>query len=285
MKTLLILLLAVVLISGCINFGGSKATFGLSEVTSNPDLYLKIQTSSDTIKSERYVQMEFVIENKGEAPLTNVKITAYDQCMFTGESVKEIDEIRPNRSSQWNWKWQASEVEFDRDCTVGFRTTYDTYTTSAITTNVLSESEYYTREEEGKLNEITSSESSTANSLRINMGFSEPQPWLDDEKIFVYVDYNDVGGGLLKELEKTNVTIIVTPNLADGECSSYETDSVNPNKFILDNPLKFISKSAPSTTCAFTTNATQPIESGSITITANYKYQFDNSLLLKVTPK
>lgn len=286
MKYLLLFgLVAIVLVSGCIDFGGTQATFGFSEITDNPDMYMKIRTSSDEIKSGRYVQMEFVIENKGDMPLNNVRIDAYDQCLFTGDKIKEFSEIKPNRTATWNWKWQAGNTDFDQECTVRFRTTYNAQTITTATTAVLDESEYYTREDQGKLGEITARYTEKANSLRIGFTFSESQPWLAGERILVYLNYNDVGGGMIKELKKTNVTIEVTPNLADGECSSYTIDSIDENLYVLSSPLKFVNKRAPSTTCAFVANAEQPIDSGHITVTANYKYQFDNSLLLKVTPR
>jgi len=282
MKELLLLsLMAIILVSGCIDFGGSQATFGLSEVTNNPDMYLKIRTSNNEIKSGRYVQFEFVIENRGDTDLENIKIVAYDQCMFTGNNTKDIALLRANRSTLWNWKWQARDTEFDHECYIKFRTTYNTHTLYSTTTNVLSESEYYTREDEGKLGEIQSRSSYTSNSLRIGAYFSEDQPFLTGERILLYINYNDVGGGLLKEIEVGETWINVTGNLANGDCSSYTAVT---NGFVSSTPFRFVSKKAPSTTCEFTTNATQPIESGELRITANYKYQFDNSLLLKVIP-
>ena len=284
MKKLLFLILLVVLVSGCIDFGGSKASFGLSEVTNNPDVYIKIEASAGEIKSGRRVQLEFTVENRGDTDLNNLKVVAYDPCLFMGETVKEFGLLRANRSTKWNWRWDAGDTDFDRECTVRFRTTYDTYTTMSTTTHVLSEAEYYAREDAGTLDELVSLTTATKNNLRLGLSFSEQQPFLTGESIIAYINYNDVGAGLLNELEPGNVTIDVTNNLGSGECSSYDANT-DFTQFTSNARLRFVSKEAPSTTCRFTSAATQPIESGEIRITAKYKYQFDNSLLLKVTPK
>ncbi|MDD5416983.1 MAG: hypothetical protein PHU12_03330, partial [Candidatus Aenigmarchaeota archaeon] len=63
-KLIVLLLLAVVVVSGCINFGGSKATFGFSEMTSNPDVYSKVESSTESVKSGRYAQLQFTVQNK-----------------------------------------------------------------------------------------------------------------------------------------------------------------------------------------------------------------------------
>ena len=281
-KLVLLTLVAIIFVSGCIDFGGSMAFFGISEVTDNPDLYMLIEASADEIKTDRYVQLRFTIENDGESDLKNVNINAYDQCLFNGENMKEIEEIRSTRSMMWIWKWQAKNTEINRDCTIRLKTYYDTETKLEERFNVLSESEYYTREEQQTLSEIIGASSTTDNTLRINVEFSEPQPFLEGEQIFVYITYTDVGTGLLDKLEPGNITIEFPDNVENVECSSYVGEE---NIFTLNNDLRFIRKQAPQTTCKFTSKATQPIDIGDMSITAKYKYQFDNSLLLKVTPK
>ncbi len=282
MKKMLLALIAIVLVSGCLNLGGTKSVFGFAEVTNNPDIYLKIESVSQEIKSGRFAQLEFIIENKGDGPLEGVNITAYDQCIFTGDSRKEIGELRANRSSMWNWKWEAGSTDFDRDCTIKFRTEYETDTYASRTYNVLDETEYYAREEEGTLGEISGTSSSSTSSLRMDISFSDPEPFMENEEIYVYINYNDDGWGIIKDIQPGSIVINVSSNLIDGECVGYAADH---DGFILKDELRFVDGKAPSTACKFKTFAEQPIEVGEIRITAKYKYQFDNSLLLKVTPR
>ncbi len=281
-KLILLSLVAIIFVSGCIDFGGSQAFFGISEITDNPDMYMLIEASNDEIKTDRFVQLRFTVENDGESELTNMNISAYDQCLFTGDNIKEITSLRANKSSMWIWKWQARNTEIPRDCTVRLQTKYNTETKVEERFNVLEESEYYTREEQGTLGEIIGRSSFTDNTLRINVEFSEAQPFLENEEIFAYISYTNVGLGILNEIEKGDVTITVPDNLVNGQCSSYGKDG---NNFTLINDLRFVKQEAPQTTCKFITSASQPIDIGDITIIAKYKYQFDNSLLLKVTPK
>ncbi len=282
-KLLLLALITIVFVSGCIDWGGgSLAGFGLTETTENPDIYLKIESSASEIKSGRNLQLQCTITNKGGVSLNNVVVRAYDQCLFTGNNTKIINEIKPNRTSLWNWRWESGNTDFERDCEIRFRTEYNATAITSSTVNVLTESEYYARESQNTLDEIKSTSILTDSALKITLTWSEDQPFLEDEDVFAYINYDDVGHGMIRQLEKGSVVVKVPENLAEAECSSFEKVE---DEFILNSPLKFVNKRAPSTTCKFKTNATQPIESGEFRITANYKYQFDNSLLLKVTPK
>jgi len=281
-KILFLSLILIVLVSGCIDFGGgSQASFGISEITNNPDIYLKVETSADNIKAGREMQVKTIIENKGSRPLESINVTAYDLCLFIGDNKKELEELKANRTNQWTWKWKAGETQFERDCDVKFLTEYMTEAYSSKTINVLQESEYYTRETQQTLNQIPVMSYSTDNSLQITMSFSEEQPFLEGEEIYVYINYADVGNGILKQVEAGKLIIDAPGNLINGECSGYDFDG---EKFVLSSPLKFVSKKAPATSCKFITKANQLIDSRELAITATYKYQFYNSLLLGVRP-
>ena len=58
-----LVLFAVVLVSACVQFGGQKAEFGFSEITTNPDLGLKVETV-EQIKSGRNLTVSFQLDNK-----------------------------------------------------------------------------------------------------------------------------------------------------------------------------------------------------------------------------
>lgn len=281
-KLIVLLLLAVIAVSGCVNWGGSKATFGISEMTSNPDVYTKVESSAEEVKSGRYIQLQFTVQNKGSVPLENITIRAYDQCLFTGENTKNISEVKSNMTNMWNWKWLAEDTDFETPCEIKFRTTYDTTAETSSTINVLTETEYYTREEQGTLVDVPVHTAITDSSLFMLLELSEVQPFMTNEEIYAYINYEDIGPGMLKQLNKGDVVISVPTNLK-GSCTGYKKTS--ETEYALDTTLSFTNKKAPSTTCKFKTNASQVIDAGVLRITASYKYQFDNSLLLNVNPK
>ncbi|MDD5417240.1 MAG: hypothetical protein PHU12_04700, partial [Candidatus Aenigmarchaeota archaeon] len=220
--------------------------------------------------------------NKGSVPLQNISVWAYDQCLFTGENTKNISEVKSNLTNMWNWKWQAEDTDVETPCEIKFRTTYDTTSETSSTVNVLTETEYYTREEQGTLVDVPVHTAITDSSLLMELEFSEVQPFMTNEEIYVYINYQDIGPGYLKELNKGDVVLTI-PNNLKGNCTGYA--KVSESQYILNTTLKFNDKKAPSTTCKFKTNASQIIDAGVLRITASYKYQFDNSLLLNVNPK
>jgi len=413
-KILFLSLILVVLVSGCINFGGgSLATFGVSETIDNPDMYLKVETSNDDVKAGRTMQVKTIIENKGDTTLNDVTITAYDLCLFRGDDKEaSTDELKANRSKEWIWKWVAADTQFETECDIKFLTEYNTTTHNERSVVVLEESEYYARELKQNLDDIPRTSYSSDNSLDISIGFSEEQPFLEGEEVYVYINYNDVGNGILKQIEKGDITIKMSDNL-QGECSGYSStctgtenscesiansdgcaaqegcdwvesecawtefdcswtqttcswtgdmcegndvcedlersdciktkyDSctgdagcdvyIDRNEceiagicegiectgttkdtcevdeicsgvaescdqvdecssqagcseyHVLASPLKFVSKKAPATSCKLTTSADQLLDLGEIEVSARYKYQFYNSLLIGVKP-
>ncbi|MBU3896788.1 MAG: hypothetical protein KJ697_02540 [Nanoarchaeota archaeon] len=96
-----------------------------------------------------------------------------------------------------------------------------------------------------------------------------------------WVDGVCIGGNALpcSNLNEAKCEITETPNCK----KEYKTSS--KTSYALNKDLIFTNKKAPQTTCKLTTKAEQPIQSGDMRLTVKYKYQFDDSLLLKVNPK
>jgi hypothetical protein len=337
---LAIVLLSVIAVAGCTEVPGIKQAFGEGEilVTTNPDLSISANVNPTEIKGGRPVKISFEIQNKQPyVSLEDVNINVYDQCIFTGDDEKIYTELDPNQTKGWNWDWNSNEVEFERDCTIGFRTEWGSTYIMSQDTVVLSEAEYYNREQAGTLDNIQLFSSKTDNPLIIDISFLDPQPYLDEDDITMFINYRHDGDGFLDKLETGEVSFDLPDNFkqkcygnrdfwedhpdvfefpegwtfddVDENCNAISTSETckkqsdcywyeprcgtedNPTyiyedgKMILDKDLKFVNDRAPQTTCTFEVTGKDPINMGTLTLTANYKYQLDNSLLVKITPR
>ncbi|MHA2031542.1 MAG: hypothetical protein ACW99Q_19360 [Candidatus Kariarchaeaceae archaeon] len=291
MRYLILALITIVLISGCIEFPESQqATLGFVEKTDNPDVYLSSQSTPTEVKGGRNITLIFNITNKQGFDIENVSLSVYDQCIFTGESEWSSDKLRVNRTQLWNWKWSSPKVELEKDCEVKLRTEYDSQYNLTQDIIVLAETEYYIREQTGNLSDLQPSLSSSLSPLKISLRFSDTQPFLENENITMFIDYENIGDGFI---EIDNITMIVPKNL-QGICNHYTNSGVispeyeigvSGNEFVLNRELTFFNNKATESTCTFTTNATQIIDQQILSITAHYKYMFDNSMIIKVEPK
>ena len=283
MQKHLLLLLSLVLISGCL--GGSnvqKAAVGVSETKDNPDVYLKIESVPSEVDVGRTLNLIFTMQNKQNKEIANVRTTAFDQCLFSGDVEEEIANLRPNRTERWSWKWTAGQTQFNRECTLKFRTEYENNFTLSQDIIVLKESEFLNRELQGTLDELTPISSASNNPLVITVGFSEEQPFLENDLVLMQIEYSNVGNGFIDKINSGDITIKIPTNLNFVECgTAYNYDS-STKTMALAKTLTFINNRAPTSSCRFNTTAQQPIDIKPLTLNAKYKYSFDNSIIVKV---
>ena len=143
---------------------------------------------------------------------------------------------------------------------------------------VLSESEYLQRERTGKTMNIYSG--STENPLKISLSFSSDQPFINETTEYMYINYYNTGRGNINKLEKGSVIIKVPDNI-QMTCDDYEGNNI----LRLNRDLIFNNKQTKKSTCKIITNAKQLIDSKNLVISSNYKYWFDNSIIVKIKPK
>jgi hypothetical protein len=279
-----LLLLAIVLVSLCaglpeipfINPGNAtvqKAGMVIIDEES-PDVFITAEAIPTEVKAGRNVNIYFELRNKNNFDLKNVSLLVYDSCIFTGETEKNIDALKANRSVQWSLKLTAGSTDLDKNCNVKFRVKYDAEYSMFQDIAVLTQSEYEQREVSGTLNNIPIQSSFPETPLRISLSFSDTQPFINNENYYMNLDYYNKGNGFI-EVEKENITIKTSSNIKDFSCNDY-------NDLALNRSLKFIENRAAGSTCSFTTVAAQPLDIKSLTITARYKYMLDNSILIKV---
>ncbi len=216
-------LIAIVLISGCVDFGGLRLGIG-GETSSleNPDISLEITSIPTQVKAGRNITLTTNISNNRQTDLKDVSVTLYDPCFFLGNTnIIEDLELRPNRSKYVMTKLKAGDTSFERECDIKFKTEYTTDYNMERSIAVLQETEYYNRELQGTLGDISLHSSTTESPLNIVITFSEPLPFIDNDEVYMYIDYSYSGDGYITKIDQGDITIEFPSNL-EVDCNDYE---------------------------------------------------------------
>lgn len=244
--------------------------------TESPDVFIRAEAIPPTeVRSGRNVNVYFELRNKNTYSLKNIKLTVYDPCIFSGDVEKLITEIKANKTYTFSLKWTAGNVDLDTDCKVKFRIEYDAEYSLFQNIAVLSQSEYEQRELAGTLHDIPIQSSFPDSPLRISLSFSETQPFINNEKYYLQLDYRNVGGGVVN-VDSGDITIKPPANVKEFSCADYSGNLAN------SKALNFISNRASTSSCSFTTSTAQTMDIMSLVVSARYKYMLDNSILIKV---
>jgi hypothetical protein len=218
-------------------------------------------------------------------PINNLDITFYDRCggLFTAKDNDNFKEsfIESNRTKTYETTYTMGETQVDK-CTVRFKTAYTSNMTLSQGVIVLTETEWFEREQAGTRKDITASSYSTTNPLRIAASFSQDQPLIDQANVKMYLDYSDEGTGIIKNLNPSEVKIKIPGNLELISCDDY---NVEGGSLVLNKEKIFINKKASRSTCEFKTKASQAIDSRPVFVEAIYGYEIDSSFdvnILKV---
>lgn len=190
----------------------------------SPDIFLKVEAIPEDIKSGSKTTVFFEMRNKHDFDLEDVQVQAFDTCVFSGESSETIGTLRASGIKTWTWSWTADQTQLDKDCVIKFKTEYKARNSIFQNIIVLSESEYQQRHLAGTLNNIPVDSSFPQSPFQINLRFSDPQPFIDDEKYYMYIDYNNVGGGYI-DVNQGSIGIDFPRNTGGVSCSGYSGGS------------------------------------------------------------
>ncbi len=283
------MIIAVVLVSGCVQFDDfGEARTGIPQITiSSPDIQIDVEAFPEEVKEGRNISLYFDVWNKHEdMDIENFDLKIYDLCVFKdGSDTVDVwvdETIQRNRTTSEDIKLKTGSIDFERDCQIRFRSEYEASIIKSHTVAVLQESEYYQREDTDRLGEISISSTTTTNPLSISISFSDSQPFLDSEENIMYIDYSYSGDGYIDSLPVGSITLDLPDNMQNIKCNDY---SLVGEVYSISRKKTFINKQAPRSTCTFTTNASQPIDSKTMILEGTYKYVLDDSLLVRVKPR
>ena len=267
-------LVAVLLVSGCVQFAGIVQSSVVVSSTSNPDFGLKVEYYPSEVKPGKKLILGFQVSAAKD--LENFKISITDPCVF--ESDKELIagpvSIWKGSVKTFRFRLTAGDVDFDTDCKIRFRIEYesDLYATTDLI--VLSDVEYAERSRTGTLAELSPDTYSLPSPVEVGFSFSDDQPFVNGDTVYLNVNYRNTGPGFpeFKEL------FITFPESAEARCSDWKDGKVNPLPTFLKNR-------AEPTSCQLTLKSEGPISSGKIVVKGSYKYSMYDYINVKVVAK
>ncbi|MBN2203385.1 MAG: hypothetical protein JW700_04355 [Candidatus Aenigmarchaeota archaeon] len=285
MKYILISLLILVSISMCTGSDISQFLPGQSNniLQTGDYLYFDVDTIPSSITSGRDLTLIFQVTNNNNYDIRDLKIEAYDTCIFTGSSYYVPNEgsnnqgvLKANQSKTWKWVWKAGETRLEKNCDIKIKAEYKASFSLQQDIVVLSQDEYLSRQTKGTLNSIPANSGCSDSPLRIDLTFPESMPFIEDTLGYsMTIDYYNTGDGFLS-VNKNEINITESENIEmDTDCNGYFSNG----------ELRFINNKAPKTTCYFETNdIDQPISIETMEITADYTYMIDRIVSVKVGP-
>ncbi|MFZ3076901.1 MAG: hypothetical protein WA139_00415 [Candidatus Aenigmatarchaeota archaeon] len=280
---LLILVVAVVAVSGCIAnfpFAQQASLVNPTVTVETQDLVLKAEAVPLEVRSGKRLDLFFEIDALKD--LKGLSFAVTDACLFSGElGGFDSQELKEERSKDFKLSLTAGSVDFDTDCQIRFMSSYSAELMATQDIIVLDESEFLDEQRNGKISERQANFVSTDNPLRITFSFSSQQPFEDKTDEFMYIEYSNTGSGNLEKLSKGSVQF-TAPNNVKISCDDYTAEG---SKFTLDRDLVFTGGRAKKSACKMTTGAQQPVDFKNIQLTANYLYTVDNFINVKIKRK
>jgi len=258
----------------------------LSVSSDSQDISFKVDVSVSDVRAGRPVQLFFETRNKQGYELRNVNVSVYDNpCLVNGEFFNNTPTLKANQTKMWTLSFKTdSAIEFQKNCPIKFKFSYETVYSLFQDLAILSEGEYIQRDSSGTLGNIPISSTSSNSPLNVGITFSDKQPLIVNtimsNPYFMYINYYNNGQGIFKSID---VSITPSANMNNLRCYLYKSEG---NKLRINSPssIIFIKGKATPTTCNFTTSNVASMDIKSLSLTANYKYVLDNSITIVVKP-
>ncbi len=283
-------LAAILFVSGCTNISETIKAGLLTVDKSTEDILVHAELSQPQLKSGMSTNIKFTAENKQQFELKNFALNVFDLCDFTctvsGSSTEapqfSADTIRPNRTKDFQMNCKAPVVESERTCEIKFRSSYEGSLGQTHDIFVVTESEFAT----GRT-KVSPLSTETKSPLKISVSWSDTQPFVENDDAILYLDYSYTGEGIIEKLRPGDVSFVFPKNLEleEGRCIDFVKSEIGENNYTLAKDLLFIAGKAKRSTCVFKTKASQPIDSGKLSLKAKFKYTLDGSLPVTVVPK
>jgi len=290
----LVLLVLIVLISGCVGNNSILSAIGLdispteSFYIGSENLNLDVEAIPDEVYEGKTTTLYFDLENTGDIDIRDINLEMTDINQFTGsEDTKKIDILRKGDTYSWNWDFSLPDdiVEDERDVSLRYVFDYKSNTSSIYEIVAMTQAEYSRLERDGDIESMYNlSYFKTKSPVEIDISISKEQPIFEDLEFYLYIELRDTDDGYIENI-KTGGLTVEYPDFLEFVKSSDFVDEPANNRISLSRALSFIDKETKKAACKFRVKDVNIVSSGQFKAEASYLYGYYKTLNIKLKPK
>lgn len=297
-------LVAVLFISGCVNSNipllGGIGTLEPQTVEQSEDVLVveNLKAIPSQVYTEGIFSVVFLLKHQGDPETSesadNVQVEIYDWglCNPTDENVKnviikDLGSFLPGQSEYIEAEFQAPTnreiAKMQATCPISFKVKYDYTALTQVEAKVISENRRRTLERLGKFNYYTPRQSVGLGPVKIYFRFSEPQPFISDRTVKVFIKVVNKGNGKIEggKIEKGKFTIEFPSDFKGVDCIKFDCKN---KKCTNTEPIDFIGDETNEIVCDVTLPKGVEEKTYYITAKLDYTYSLDNRIEVPVLP-
>lgn len=280
-----LLLLLVILLSGCVSFPGIFSGFKITgaKYTKTEDLRIESEAIPKTLFSGKRLNVLFKLSNKGNTTLKNVRLKITDPCLFTPRHrEKFFSELKSGEIEEWEWEFSSKPTRVERNCKIRYQVVYSSESNALYDITTLSEEERKRLLKKGELKEkIPLNFFKTKSPVDIQVELSKTQPILEDSSFYFHLKLVNKGEGGTVDQGISNLEIEYPEFLFFRGSNDFSSFG---NKARLRKSLTFFGGETKKTTIKFETRDVQVRRTGQFKIKARFKYKVNKVIKVKVIP-
>ncbi|MBI2675345.1 MAG: hypothetical protein HYX24_02720 [Candidatus Aenigmarchaeota archaeon] len=296
-RHLILLIMPVILISGCLDSGVCVPGLTACETQYTDDVIVikSLEAIPSEIAPEQTTKIIAYVENRLNAPVKGIHVELFDYCPgllnLEGSASQGPYDLLGKEVKEASWTLKAQDtVRLETTCPkdgVKIRVLYPYKTSSRTTISFIDENEYQRRLEEGRFRK-------QASDVVLGEGPLKPRVIVDDVQpvpagignTILTFNIKNSGQGFPKDTAipvKGNIKI----ESSDGNGLATALYTCISKEGEEERIIKFIQKETPNFACAIKVPEAQGrIEfTEFITVTLDYIYEFRSSVIVKVKPK
>ncbi len=269
-----------VFIAGCIGQEGQLAFF-TGEIAGGEKEEISLSAEHiETARENKDFTLTLLLKPKENLEDATVKV--YDSCLFVNTTQQEFffPKLKANKTEVMKAKYRLGAIDFEQECELKVKTEYTGNFSVIQTLTVLQEEEFERRDRENTLDQIPKTKFTQAGPFLADFSFSKQLPFREGGNISMFVEYKNLGRGLVGKVSEGSVSIDYPENALElVRCDDFSLES---GKLVSNVDIGLTKGATKKSTCLFTTTAKTPIVSEPLKLSGSYRYRIDSSTKVKV---
>lgn len=194
---ILMLLLAVIIVSGCTSISGEG-------------FVVSLQADPPRMFSDGFSVLHIDVDNRQEKSVKNVAVELFDTGLLQGQGCSKVmDRMLPYEFQSLACTLYAPPMNESADAEVNVRTSFESGLSATQVFEVINEDEYVRRSASGSYTSAQQSYSYGDRNIRLDIEFSDYPPLVTrpGRQYFVYLTITNIGSGFISEIRQGDIVI------------------------------------------------------------------------------